>query len=155
MDVRLINDCEPALVDALSRLAEEAFPGQPFSIAEEVARPWTRLWVTFGAGAPSAFLVGWHVADELHILNVATAVSARRQGLGTALLGELPQRVAQERTAPIELVPLHGATGHVAVGQVPRPGGYGRISDQARLLIDARATRRARSTPNATALRPL
>ncbi len=97
MDVRLIGDCEPSLVDALSRLAEEAFPGQPFSIAEEVARPWTRLWVTFGADAPSAFLVGWHVADELHILNVATAVSARRQGLGTALLAEVLAYAASHR----------------------------------------------------------
>jgi ribosomal-protein-alanine N-acetyltransferase len=89
MDLRFIKDCEPALVDALSRLAAEAFPEQPFSMAEEIARPWTRLWVAFGEDGPSAFLVGWHVADELHILDVATAHRARRQGLGTALLREV------------------------------------------------------------------
>ena len=89
MDVRLIADCEPALVDALSRLAAEAFPEQPFSMAEEIARPWTRLWVTFGDGAPTAFLGGWPGADELGTLDVATRPSARRRGTGPALLHEV------------------------------------------------------------------
>lgn len=89
MDVRLLAEPPAGLVDDLSRLAEEAFPGQPFSMHEEVARPWTRLWVAFDDGArPAAFLVGWHVADELHILNVATAPAARRRGFGGALLDE-------------------------------------------------------------------
>ena len=86
MDVALQTACDPALLAQLTRLAEEVFPGQPFSMEEEVARPWTRLWVAFVDGAPSAFLVGWHVADELHILNVATAPAMRRRGLGEAVL---------------------------------------------------------------------
>jgi ribosomal-protein-alanine N-acetyltransferase len=86
MNVELVRDADPALLDRLSRLAEEAFPGQPFSMREEVARPWTRLWVALEAGEPASFLVGWHVADELHILNVATAPSARRRGHASALL---------------------------------------------------------------------
>lgn len=90
MRVALLKEAEAGLVDELSRLAEEAFPGQPFSMHEEVARPWTRLWVAFDEGdRPAAFLVGWHVADELHILNVATAPSAQRRGFGSALLGEV------------------------------------------------------------------
>ena len=86
MNVDLVREADPALFDELSRLAEEAFPGQPFSMREEVARPWTRLWVAFESGAPASFLVGWHVADELHILNVATAPAARRRGLAAALI---------------------------------------------------------------------
>ena len=88
MSVGLLQEPEDGLVEALSRLAEEAFPGQPFSMREEIARPWTRLWVAFDDDAPAAFLVGWHVADELHILNVATAPSARRRGFGKAVVDE-------------------------------------------------------------------
>lgn len=86
MTVRLLQSPEEAVLDGLQKLAEEAFPGQPFSIHEEVARPWTRLWVFFEADRPAALLIGWHVADELHILNVATAPAARRRGLASELL---------------------------------------------------------------------
>ncbi|MFO0589731.1 MAG: ribosomal protein S18-alanine N-acetyltransferase [Polyangiaceae bacterium] len=85
-EIMLVRACEPSLLAALSRLAEEAFPGQPFSMEEEVARPWTRLWVASVSADPAAFLVGWHVADELHILNVATSPNMRRRGLGDAIL---------------------------------------------------------------------
>src|SRR5262249_25109113 len=33
-------------------------------------------------------LVAWHVADELHVLNVATAPSHQRRGIATALIRE-------------------------------------------------------------------
>ena len=33
-----------------------------------------------------AFVVSWHVADELHVLNVATREDRRRRGLGRALM---------------------------------------------------------------------
>lgn len=95
MTVELIVAADPGVLDALSRLAEEVFPGQPFSMPEEVARPWTRLWAAFEEGAPQAFLVGWHVADELHILNVATAPAARRRGLASRLLEDVFAYAAQ------------------------------------------------------------
>lgn len=86
MTVELVGGEDPAVLDELSRIAEEVFPGQPFSMREEAARPWTRLWAAFEEGAPRAFLVGWHVADELHVLNVATAPASRRRGLAARLL---------------------------------------------------------------------
>jgi [ribosomal protein S18]-alanine N-acetyltransferase len=97
MTVELVEGADPAMLDELSRLAEEAFPGQPFSMHEEVARPWTRLWVVRDGGAPASFLVGWHVADELHILNVATAPAARRRGLADALLVRVLAYAAEHR----------------------------------------------------------
>lgn len=85
--VELVRDLERSALDELSELAAAVFPGQPFSMHEEVARPWTRLWVLRAeAGRPASFLIGWHVADELHILNVATAPDARRRGFARALL---------------------------------------------------------------------
>jgi ribosomal-protein-alanine N-acetyltransferase len=93
----LVSDAGEDMLEALSRLAEEAFQGQPFSMREEVSRPWTRLWVAFESERPASFLIGWHVADELHILNVATAPAARRRGLAAALLERVFAYAAKHR----------------------------------------------------------
>ncbi len=58
-------------------------------LREELARPWARVWVARGErGAPhaAAFLVAWHVADELHVLDVATHPELRRRGYGRSLM---------------------------------------------------------------------
>ena len=75
-----------AVVEAISG---ECF-GPAFSVEEELGRPWSRVWVTRVAPGepPVAFLVGWHVADELHVLNIATAPAWRRRGLALALMDE-------------------------------------------------------------------
>jgi [ribosomal protein S18]-alanine N-acetyltransferase len=67
-------------------------------LREELGRPWARLWVAkekagaSGSGEEKrevvAFLIAWHVADELHILNIATRVDRRRRGIGKALMRE-------------------------------------------------------------------
>jgi ribosomal-protein-alanine N-acetyltransferase len=81
---------------AVEAMAHFAFAGTGMSLTEELARPWSRIWVAReetagGSGArrigdPTGFLLAWHVADELHILNVATSASMRRCGVATALL---------------------------------------------------------------------
>lgn len=78
---------EPAL-GRLEALGEEVFPGSGFSVVEEHGRPWGRVWVAEGVEGPLGFLVAWHVADELHVLQVATAPALRRRGIGRALLRE-------------------------------------------------------------------
>jgi len=58
-------------------------------LREELARPFARLWVARGKNTPAhavAFLLAWHVADELHILDVATHPELRRRGYGRALM---------------------------------------------------------------------
>ena len=72
-----------AEVDAI---AFAAFDAPQFSAREELGRPWTRGWVACEGRCPHAFLIAWHVADELHVLNIATAPTARRRGLATALM---------------------------------------------------------------------
>src|SRR5580704_7843523 len=60
------------------------------SLGDELQRPWSRIWVARRPGSTvGAFLVSWHVADELHVLNVATRPDARRRGLGRALMNEV------------------------------------------------------------------
>jgi len=61
-------------------------------LRDELARPWARLWVAreqLHGDAPShavAFLLAWHVPDEIHILDVATHPDFRRRGYGRALM---------------------------------------------------------------------
>jgi ribosomal-protein-alanine N-acetyltransferase len=86
--LRLITGAEAEL-EAIDTIARDSFEDASFSAAKELERPWARVWIARpeGEGAlPHAFLVAWHVADELHILNIATLPSVRRRGLGTALM---------------------------------------------------------------------
>lgn len=57
----------------------------------ELDRDHARLWVCrLQPDTPVvAFLLAWHVADEVHLIHIATHSSARRQGAGKALLNRL------------------------------------------------------------------
>ena len=60
------------------------------SLREEMLRPWSRMWVAREDGVGVvAFIVAWHVADELHVLNIATRPDRRRRGIGRALMDTL------------------------------------------------------------------
>ena len=75
--------------EALDAISLEAFSGPAFSPVAELERPWGRVWAALAqARTPLGFLVAWHVVDELHVLNVATAASARRRGVGSLLVRE-------------------------------------------------------------------
>lgn len=77
------------LGEALDAISREAFAGPTFSPVAELERPWSKVWAaTQEGGEPLGFLVAWHVVDELHVLNVATASAARRRGIGSLLVGE-------------------------------------------------------------------
>ena len=88
----MIEQLRPGSGDALAEveaLAAAMFHGgEALSVTEEMSRPWSRLWsLRPSEGEPvAAFLVAWHVADELHIINVATAPAARRRGFGSELV---------------------------------------------------------------------
>jgi ribosomal-protein-alanine N-acetyltransferase len=60
------------------------------SLREELFRSWSRIWVARepGTGAIVAFVLAWHVTDELHVLNVATRPDRRRRGIGRKVMGE-------------------------------------------------------------------
>lgn len=55
-------------------------------LVEELAHPYTKVWVARAQAVPVGFLVAWLVADELHVLNVAAAPAFRRMGVGMALM---------------------------------------------------------------------
>lgn len=75
--------------EAILGIDRACFAQGTVNIAEELGRPWSRVWLARPAGedgAPRAFLLAWLVADELHVLSVATLPAFRHQGLATALL---------------------------------------------------------------------
>jgi ribosomal-protein-alanine N-acetyltransferase len=84
-------------VDAVARIDPDAHATSA-QLREEIARPWSRLWVARDdRGVVTAFLVAWHVADELHVLNVATAADRRRRGYGRALVAACVSYAKEER----------------------------------------------------------
>ncbi len=84
----LPNTSSPDELAAVDAIARACFENEAFSATEELSRPWARLWAARPSeGAPLAgFLIAWHVADELHVLNVATLPPMRRRGIARALM---------------------------------------------------------------------
>jgi len=121
---------------AVEELARGSFSDGGFSAVEEIARPWSRIWVArpeaeTAAAAPIAFLVAWHVADELHVLNIATEPSMRRRGIARMLMDVALDyaRDARIRIVLLEVrrsnraaIKLYRGLGFTAMGV--RPGYY-------------------------------
>jgi ribosomal-protein-alanine N-acetyltransferase len=67
---------------------EEARTGA--SLRDELGRSWSRMWVArekVDEGEEVVgFLTAWHVADELHVLNITTRADRRQRGIGRALM---------------------------------------------------------------------
>jgi [ribosomal protein S18]-alanine N-acetyltransferase len=69
-----------AAIEGPTRLTDE-------QLRAELERPWARSWVARETEhGVVAFLVAWHVADEMHLLNVATRADRQRRGIGRAIL---------------------------------------------------------------------
>jgi len=123
-----VEDPDLPLIEAIAR---DGFAEGGFSVAEELGRPWARVWSAApAAGAtPAAFLVAWHVADELHVLNVATTPALRRRGFARALMDEALAYAAAQRVRIVLLevrrsnraaIKLYRGFGFTALGVRPR-----------------------------------
>lgn len=82
---------DAAAIELASFGATEATARGEAHLTEELARGWSRLWMARdeGDGRPLGFLLAWHVADELSLLDVAVAPDERRRGVGRALVDAL------------------------------------------------------------------
>lgn len=125
----LVERCQPQDAEAVRALAEAA--ELHVDPERELAREHALLLVARAHAdeAPLAFLLAWHVADELELLDVATHPERRRRGLGHALLEALFAEARGARTTRIflEVRPsnqaaraLYRATGFDEVGRRPR-----------------------------------
>ena len=129
--VRRIGARDDPDLDAVEGIAQVCFAESGFSVAEELGRPWARAWAVRSAEgvAPAGFLVAWHVADELHVLNIATAPPMRRRGFARALMDEAMSYAATERIRIMLLevrrsnraaIKLYRGLGFTALGVRPR-----------------------------------
>lgn len=70
----------------LTQLA--ASVGAPVDFDAEFGRPWAEVWLARADpdGGAVAFLVTWRVADEIHVIDIASDPRFRRRGAARALL---------------------------------------------------------------------
>jgi ribosomal-protein-alanine N-acetyltransferase len=103
-------------------------------LRDELARPWSRLWVAREPGDDIvAYAVSWHVADELHVLNVATRADRRRRGIGRALMDEV---VAYARSHRVKHVLLEVRRSNAAAIALYRGLGFFAMGVRARYYPD-------------------
>jgi [ribosomal protein S18]-alanine N-acetyltransferase len=113
-------------IDGPTRMSE----GQ---LRAEFERPWARMWVAREEARPEAkhahsavaFVIAWHVADELHVLNVATREDRRRRGIARQLMDHVVSHARAARVKHLLLevrrsnepaIALYRALGFFAMG---------------------------------------
>jgi len=108
-------------VDAVMEVERLSFsaPWSREAIHEEMARAWARIDVVRDAadGGVVAFANYWVVADELHILNIATHPRARRCGYATRLLAHMTEVARQ---VPCRLMALEVRRSNTAAQRLYR-----------------------------------
>lgn len=74
-------------VPHLAAIDKACFPERTTDPAAELERPWARVWVArTESDHPIGFLLVWFVADEMHVLTLATLAEFRRLGVGRSLM---------------------------------------------------------------------
>jgi ribosomal-protein-alanine N-acetyltransferase len=80
---------DDAVVDAVAALEAEVFgpdAWSPAQVAEELAGPGRRTWVTEHGGAVVGFAVTWASGDVVDLQRIAVHPDQRHQGLARSLL---------------------------------------------------------------------
>jgi ribosomal-protein-alanine N-acetyltransferase len=121
----LVESITPADREMLAKLVERLAPD--VDVDAELVRSWARIWMARpqrGASAV-AFLLAWAVADELHIINVATEPAFRRQGAAGTLLDAAVHYARTDRARLVllevrrsnhEAINLYRSRGFSAIG---------------------------------------
>jgi ribosomal-protein-alanine N-acetyltransferase len=83
----------PADVDRIVDIEKDGFlhPWSRELVERELGHSWSRILLACDTGDSGeervvGYIVFWLVHDEVHVLNVATALEARRRGIGRALM---------------------------------------------------------------------
>lgn len=77
----------------------------PFNVEEELERRYAKVWVARSRHNEelSGVALSWEVADEVQLIELFVAASARRHGVGRALLSALLDDAARRRFAVVVL----------------------------------------------------
>jgi ribosomal-protein-alanine N-acetyltransferase len=104
------------------------------SLREELVRPWARLRAARDERDQLlGYALFWHVVDELHLLNVAVAIPARRQGIGRALMHDL---VAYARAHSVVRILLEVRSGNAGAIALYEQLGFTRFNVRERYYAD-------------------
>jgi [ribosomal protein S18]-alanine N-acetyltransferase len=133
-----VEPMSPGERSAVSAIAVQT--GLLLDVDAELERKWARLWVARPPAVrdPIAFLLAWDVADEVHVIHVATHPDWRRQGAARKLMQVLVDHARARRTRLVLLevrrsnraaLALYRAYGFSAIGI--RRGYYSDTSEDA------------------------
>lgn len=103
--LRRMTGADMAQVMRIER-ASFRHPWPRSSFEREMDVPVSRMLVAFPRGEPlriAGYVVRWHVADEIHLLNLATAPWARGRGLGRRLMRWLLAEARRKRAGVVML----------------------------------------------------
>lgn len=104
------------------------------SLREELARSWSRVRAARAAdGRVLGYSLFWHVVDEVHLLNVAVAISERRHGVGLALMNDL---LVYARTHGIVRILLEARAGNTPALALYERLGFTRFHVRERYYAD-------------------
>jgi ribosomal-protein-alanine N-acetyltransferase len=117
-------------VRAIVAIDAACFPVPTVNAPAEMDRPWAHVWVARPGRDMQAvgLLIAWLVADELHVLSLATLPPYRRQGVGRALLAAAVDFARERRVRLVLLevrrsnraaIRLYRAAGFSAMGIRP------------------------------------
>ena len=133
-------------VGRVMEIEQEGFlhPWSRELIERELGHTWSQvLLAEDGEGGPVVgYIVFWLVHDEVHVLNVATALDARRRGVGRALMeaAEAEGRRRGARIATLEVrrsnvpaISLYRGIGYRQVGV--RPNYYAEEQEDAIVMV--------------------
>jgi [ribosomal protein S18]-alanine N-acetyltransferase len=90
--------------DAVAAIAE--LSGIDIDVGAELDRKWARIDVArlaTGPSEPIAFVLSWWVADEVHVISVATHPNLRRRGAAALLLRMLIEQARSDRARHVLL----------------------------------------------------
>jgi len=131
--------------DAVAELARVS--GLSVDVQAERDRRWALMWVarTTPGVRPSAFLLAWAVADELHLIHIATHPDDRRKGAAGALMRTLIAHAVEHRSRLVLLevrrtnkpaIRLYRSLGFSAIGVRRRYYGDGEDAIEMVLVLD-------------------
>jgi ribosomal-protein-alanine N-acetyltransferase len=133
-------------VDRVVQIEAEGFlhPWSRELVERELEHSWSVLLIAEdGAGGPVVgYVVFWVVHDEVHVLNVATALAARRRGIGRALMEAAEEEgrrrgarlsTLEVRRSNVPAITLYLAMGYRQVGV--RPNYYAEEREDALVMV--------------------
>lgn len=122
-------------LDALAMLEREGFhpPWSTASLAAEIAKPTSRIWLAEPKGEVAAYACFQCLQAEAELLRIAVARTHRRHGLGRRLLHHALHTLTEEgvarcylevRADNVAALALYRALGFAPAAHPRRPGYY-------------------------------